>query len=35
MLVAPDHLAEAEKEAVKRPRNVASRYETVILTREG
>jgi PAS domain S-box-containing protein len=35
MIVAPDQLAEAEKEAAKRPRNVASRYETVILTREG
>ncbi len=34
-IVAPEHLAEVKKETVKRSQGIASRYETVLLTRQG
>ncbi len=33
--VPPEHVAQVEEEAAKRPQGVASRYETVLLTRDG
>ncbi len=34
-IVAPEHVAEVEKETSKRPRDVSSRYETILLAKNG